>query len=189
MEFKGYFQNAELSEASYSDFEGLTKTEEIKAALILEGFSDAQAADFVTHWKVVNHQPDTLSGFSATLFESLDNPGHYTLGIRGTLGLLDVAEDIFGVALQGVAARQAVDLYRYYKRLTTPKGQAVAYSQPELLLLAGLTSGNFSPLTTTVSYPVIVAATHGDEGLLDALSAPACFGDRSQSDPRAARSW
>ncbi|HFD81385.1 MAG TPA: hypothetical protein ENK05_13485, partial [Gammaproteobacteria bacterium] len=162
------YGNALLSEASYANFQNKIDPEDVKTALETipdGGFSQVQAEDFVTHWKVANHQPDTASGFSATLFESLDEPGRYTLAIRGTQGAIDVAEDIFGIAAQGVAARQAVDLYRYYRRLTTPAGEAVDYSQGELLLLAGLTSGNYSPLTGTTNYLSIQARTADDRGL------------------------
>jgi hypothetical protein len=40
-----------------------------------KGFSHEQAVDFVHKWKIVDHQPDTLSGFSATLFERINKAG------------------------------------------------------------------------------------------------------------------
>ena len=173
MNITGVYNNSLLSEASYADFKDIDTKDsaQVKTALINidgpgKGFSQAQAKDFVTHWKVVSHQPDTASGFSATLFESLDNPGTYSLAIRGTLGIIDIAEDIFGIAAQGIASAQGVDLYRYYKQLTTPAGQAVTYSQAELLALTGLTTGHFNTLTTSANYLSLVKIDYylGAEG-------------------------
>ncbi len=90
-----------LSEATYADFttalqpDGSFSASDVKAALIASDFSGAQANAFITQWRVVDHQPNTLlSGFSATLFERLDAnqlaTGDYTLAIRGTeLSALD----------------------------------------------------------------------------------------------------
>ena len=72
------YANSLLSEATYADFEGIDikDTDQVKTALMNiddpgKGFSESQAAEFVTHWRVANHQPDTTSGFSATLFENV----------------------------------------------------------------------------------------------------------------------
>ena len=70
------YQQALLSEASYADLQTAKNTDggfnigRIKTALMNidgpgKGFSQAQAADFVTHWKVASHQPDTASGVDA----------------------------------------------------------------------------------------------------------------------------
>jgi len=53
-----YADNALLSEAAYAKFLDengnlLTKTDDIKNALIAEGFSATQAADFVSKYNVV----------------------------------------------------------------------------------------------------------------------------------------
>jgi len=68
------FVQAQLREASYADLwnaqsgSTITDPQQVKARLLAEGFSDAQATAFVSQWRVVNHIPDTASGFSATLF-------------------------------------------------------------------------------------------------------------------------
>ena len=67
------FQQAQLAEAAYANFFDnsgnlLTNTNDVKAALVAEGFSkdpndptqSAQATDFVTHWKVVDHIPSAV---------------------------------------------------------------------------------------------------------------------------------
>ena len=98
------FDKALLSKASYVDLENVSTPAQLTTVLAQNDFSPAQAADFVTRWRVASHQPDTVSGFSATLFERVDKPGTYTLAIRGSLGVIDFAEDLFGIAVQGVAS-------------------------------------------------------------------------------------
>jgi hypothetical protein len=62
------FQQAQLAEAAYAEFAAYPN--DPIAALKKEGFSQAQADDFTTQWTLVNHLPDTVSGFSATLFQN-----------------------------------------------------------------------------------------------------------------------
>ena len=88
---KKIFQWALLSEASYADLDSkkidFTDPEDVKAALIAEGFSPTQASNFVSQWDVKDHQPNTGSGFSATLFERKEGgqpTGQFVLAIRGT---------------------------------------------------------------------------------------------------------
>ncbi|MDP3088509.1 MAG: hypothetical protein Q8M99_10035 [Methylotenera sp.] len=87
------FEQAQLAEAAYADFADPNKTR--LQALKDQGFSDAQAAEFVLHWKVVSQYNNSQylglvgTGFSATVFEKLDNngagTGEYSLAIRGSL--------------------------------------------------------------------------------------------------------
>ncbi|MEW8693438.1 MAG: hypothetical protein AB2535_20575, partial [Candidatus Thiodiazotropha endolucinida] len=158
-----------LSDASYADFRGALTEARLKQLLVDSGFTPTQTTDFVRHWRVADHQPDTTSGFSATLFERLGDggagTGEYALAMRGTLGVVDISEDLFGIAGQGIAREQAADLYRYYRRLTTPAGASVEYTTQEILLLTALESGSFSPLTTSVAYLEVLARTTLDTGL------------------------
>ncbi len=88
MDINNLLDSAMLSEAAYADLAGNTAPKVIKEALKAEGFSPTQAAEFVTQWRVVDHQPNTLTGLSATLFERLDasgnGTGEFTLAVRGT---------------------------------------------------------------------------------------------------------
>ena len=83
--------------------------------------SESKAAEFVTHWRVVNHRPDTDSGFCATLFE---RDGENVLAIRGVEAGLpgtegsDVYHDLLGASVGGIgmlgaagfsATRRALD--------------------------------------------------------------------------------
>ncbi|MES9991035.1 MAG: calcium-binding protein [Candidatus Thiodiazotropha sp.] len=129
MEIRTAHQYSLLSEASYADFDtigAITQTD-VENALIAREFSNTQAAEFITHWQVVHHLPNTSTGFSATVFESLDSPGKYVFAIRGTepgQWIIDIAlTDIADIGADGIALKQAIDLYNYYLQLTTPAGE------------------------------------------------------------------
>lgn len=61
------FELAELAEASYSRFD-LYGTNQVKDALIANGFSTEQAKVFLDSWQLVSggHQPNTENGYSST---------------------------------------------------------------------------------------------------------------------------
>lgn len=117
------FDQALLAEAAYADFSipGVSTEDALKDRANGGGFSVAQAAEFVLHWKVVHHIPNTGSGFSATVFESLDHPGEFSLAIRGSTpdqSGIDFRADALAIATDGVAVSQLVDLYNYWQSLT-----------------------------------------------------------------------
>ena len=65
------FQKAQLSEAAYSSFSAYSG--DPQAALMAEGFSEAQAAAFVDQWIIVDQYTApglTGSGLSATVFKN-----------------------------------------------------------------------------------------------------------------------
>lgn len=105
-------------------------------------------AEYVTkHYNVVAHYADRVentwfdtgntvtdfkkatakeSGFFATLFQAnnnADNAGEYVLAIRGTAGFKDLAADVGDIVGDGIAYEQVVDLYNFYKQLTTEQGK------------------------------------------------------------------
>ncbi|MEW8203419.1 MAG: hypothetical protein AB2764_15070 [Candidatus Thiodiazotropha endolucinida] len=146
MNTEAIFANALLSEASYADFEDVNfnSFDEVRDALQRigtdedepddpdKGFSLTQAREFTRQWEVVHHQPDTNSGFSATLFRntdgSMDQP--YVLAIRGTDGYRDlVITDGSDIVVDGLALDQIVDLWNYWKQLTTPQGETFVGSR------------------------------------------------------------
>jgi len=141
------FQQAQLAQAAYAD---LTGTAGNQTALITRldvankdtyngTFSQSQATEFVKHWRVVSHQPDTSSGFSATLFERLDSDqqptGQYTLAIRGSSEPADWTADFFDLALGGVAYGQVQSMVNYVLRLQA--GSLGTTQQVEPTLVAG----------------------------------------------------
>ena len=102
------FETAQLAEASYADFPAFDNTLE---ALIGAGLSSTQAEDLIQHWALVpnSHQPNTSSGYSATLFQSLDNTNEYVYAIRGTepeafVNSADLAADVGDIVVDGLAA-------------------------------------------------------------------------------------
>jgi Ca2+-binding RTX toxin-like protein len=84
----------------------------------------------------IDHLPNDPTGLSATLFLNRADGKHY-LAIRGTDDAQDRLEDA-RLAVTGWAGTQFLSLYRYYRRLTTPAGEQVAYSAEERALLQRL---------------------------------------------------
>jgi len=118
-------------------------------------FSATQAAAFVDSWSLVSHQPDTASGFSATLFKQKGSASDYVLAIRGTEftrePILDLGRtDLGQIVLDGVAANQIIDLYDYWKELTAGAGATV-----RLARLVSTLDPNASGIFATV--PIIGA--------------------------------
>jgi Ca2+-binding RTX toxin-like protein len=89
-----------------------------------------------------HHQSNDPTGFSASVFFDRST-SRYVLSIRGTEDLQDIFEDVNRIGLQGFAGDQFVSLYRYYRKLTTPAGQAVSYSDAEISLLQSIRAGIF----------------------------------------------
>ena len=135
-----FFDLASLAEASYvlfdkADSEGVTHEVALQNDRYKGELSAAQAAEFVKHWQVIDHLPDTdFSGFSATLFRNKDT-GRTTLAIRGTQGVfIDLLEaDIHEIVGNGLAFRQIIDLYNYWKRLDAAAGATVWQAQSRRL--------------------------------------------------------
>ncbi len=132
------FEQAQLAEAAYANLvdnagDLLTNTLDIEAALKNGSFnnmsfSTAQATEFVDQWRIIDHLPDTASGFSATVFERLNMDGtpsgQYSLAIRGSTTAnyaVDFLADAALIVSNGVARLQLVDLYNFWQRATTAK--------------------------------------------------------------------
>ncbi|MEW8193199.1 MAG: calcium-binding protein, partial [Candidatus Thiodiazotropha sp.] len=167
MNTEAIFANALLSEASYADFEDVNfnSLDEVRDALQRigtdegepddpdKGFSLTQAREFTRQWEVIHHQPDTDSGFSATLFKSTDASSDqpYVLAIRGTDGYRDLMiTDGSDIVVDGLALDQIVDLWNYWKQLTTPQGVSFTGSrlvtlEAETVALAAAKLGQFVP--------------------------------------------
>jgi hypothetical protein len=102
------FEYAALSQAAYASLpEGITGTAYVSALSATNGadMSVVQAQQFADAYTVVDQQRNTVSGFSATLFQK---NGQYTLATRGSenfftgSGLVDwVAADIGQIGKYG----------------------------------------------------------------------------------------
>ena len=134
------FEQIQLAEAAYASFKGKIGNNMADVGVALQDkdggseFSQTQAEEFLKHWRVADQyatagtDKDNLltnkgSGFSATLFESLDRPGEYTFAIRGSIGANDFKADLDLIDNSGIAAVQIVDMVNYWQSLITPEGQ------------------------------------------------------------------
>lgn len=136
------FAEAQLAEASYADLSGpqagstITDPQQVRARLVAEDFSDAQAAAFVEEWRVIHQYTASGgllgdgSGFSGTLFQNIAT-GAYSFSLRGTAGATDLSADIGDIVADGIVLDQIVDMYNYWKNLT----QAGAYQAKQLVTM------------------------------------------------------
>lgn len=112
------------------------------------------------------YEPEQPNGFSASVFQEL-NSGRKILAVRGTADLADFLQDA-KLGLVGFVSDQAISLYRYYRRLTTPAGQAVQYSEQERSLLQALNipfPGGLAQLGSFITGPILNAQLDGDVGV------------------------
>ena len=122
--------------------------------------------DSTDGYTFLNQQPNTLNGFSATVFQANATGNRVTIAVRGTEPtflqfLPDLFDaDLIGVFLAGEAKRQLFDAYRYYKQLTADKGAPVQYTQAELLDMALLVTGKANPALLSGRYDLSI-----DKGL------------------------
>jgi hypothetical protein len=91
-------------------------------------FTPTQAADFVTHWKVLDQEANTSSGFSGTLFECIeDDPvtgakkGELVLSFRSTEFIDDAVNDCQvtnkTIESYGWGFGQIADMEEWYAKL------------------------------------------------------------------------
>ncbi|HYD57876.1 MAG TPA: VCBS domain-containing protein [Burkholderiales bacterium] len=142
------YERAQLAEASYSLLDRINYRDQAELITALdvanredfEGeFSRTQATEFGQKWRVEDHIPDTAAGFSATLFQRIDasgaTTGEYHLAVRGsTQAIKDFfLADLSDIFLDGISLDQLIDLYNYWKRVTTPASQT--YTAARLVTL------------------------------------------------------
>jgi Ca2+-binding RTX toxin-like protein len=159
-------QLAEAAYASYIDNAGnlITSDSGVISTLQTEGMSESQATEFATHWRVVGQYATGIqsgdpfwtwngTGFSATLFESKDNPGQYTFAIRGSKDIDDFKADAGLIFNDGIAPSQVVDMYNYWQSLT----HSGVY-QAARLEFSSLETATLSALRTLAVNPAAQAA-------------------------------
>lgn len=139
-------------------------------------FTPSQSNSFLSTFNLVHQQPNAfLRGFSATVFK--ESGGTHVLAIRGTemegWQIFEdlLKEDIFTISVAGFAANQAVELYRYYRQLTTMPGQPVQYSTAEVLQLLWLKQ-SVLPVVTQASLLADLATDRGVTPASGAMSLP-----------------
>ncbi|OCR11968.1 hypothetical protein BA919_09045 [Helicobacter pullorum] len=86
-------------------------------------FGEIQAKNFAKRYEIIFHQPNTPTGFSATLFsDKMKN--RFIVGFRGTEGAMDIIQDI---ALSLNANPQSFALLDFLKEV---KKIVRAYNRP-----------------------------------------------------------
>lgn len=137
-----YALNVQLSFAAYADFENIDPLNfnafffQLTSKDLLDPpMSEAQALSFLglkrledgslelvegTWFELIHHQPNTPSGFSATVFRNRET-GEYHFAIRGTTitDIGDLINDVNAV-LSGGADDQIISMLNYYMQLITP---------------------------------------------------------------------
>lgn len=193
------FQQAQLAEAAYANLwnsntnSAITDTELVKTALQDTGndmhFSQSQASEFVAHWRVIDQLPNTGSGFSATVFQNIAT-GAYTFAVRGTETSFGTvfsdlaATDLADIVTDGIAIDQVVDMYNYWKSLTSLGVYQAAYLETltaETLQLKELWAQSLQPPGQTI-YNDYVAQLHSagiivNMGLLGPTAQQVKFGN------------
>jgi hypothetical protein len=144
-----YYDLASLAEESYVLFDLFDYTNSDYVELALQNvdfsqmgtdykgaFSATQAADFVATWKIVSHQKNTDSGFSATLFKN-KNTGEYVYSLRGTEPSQKIDDilitDVGDIVTDGLAIKQIVDMYNDWQRINAGEGEVYKVVQFDLL--------------------------------------------------------
>lgn len=137
-----------LSEAAYANFwddkvdTQITDLKQIAFCLIdkevgktwldPKGNGEKSAINIIVdNYDIISHQPNTASGFSATLFQefkrdrsgNIVEKGEYVLAIRGTEHKTkeDIGTDVGDITFDGLAVDQIVDLYNFFQKLVTPE--------------------------------------------------------------------
>jgi len=121
------------AQAAYADF----SVGSFRSALESSsgGFTEKEADEFIDNYGIAGRQFNSRSGFQAILFQ--EKSGGKVLAIRGSEQIYSdfVDADFLDIGPSGFATSQAVDLYRYWKMLTTPAGVSVSYSVSEVATL------------------------------------------------------
>lgn len=136
---KNLYDAAFLAEVAYVDFAKVDMTNLVQYKKDIErefsngksNLSEVQINYFLENFRVVAHQPNTKSGFSATVFARIDENGQdvepydYIFANRGTEDLFQdgLMADGRGIVVNGVAYDQIIDMYNFVQRITTPDNE------------------------------------------------------------------
>jgi hypothetical protein len=104
------FRNSLLAQAAYALF---TTPQQAQSAVqdprSANATGEVGRREFVhldpAGFELVHHQPDLITGLSATVFRDRSTGG-LILSVRGTTGPMDLIEDVGRIGLQGIAGSQ-----------------------------------------------------------------------------------
>jgi len=159
-----YFSGAVLSQASYADFDfdaGYTVAK-FRSHLVSQGFSESEADRIVSEWRVVDQKPNTVTGFSGTLFERIDESGagtgEFYLAVRGTEpSIINPADLISDLLLSHYGfTPQSADLEGYYQNLVDDG----TISADQNLTVVGHSLGGFLAQVFAANHSDIVGQTY-----------------------------
>jgi len=165
----------DLIEASQAVYGSLTTTPSLKSVLTSDSdhggadFTEKEANAFVERYEIAAPLESKPSGFQAILFkDKIDNK--YVFAIRGSEQLAQdfIYADVGDIGEYGYAAAQAVDMYRYWKKLTTSALAAVDYTQTEITQLYLLTHpllGTSNIVASAADYIALVNSLKTDVGI------------------------
>lgn len=146
-----YFEQAQLSLAAYAlGLRSGMSNVEYRAALEANGLMSAKQAEvFAASYSVIDQYTNTLTGFSATIF---DKGGTKYVAIRGTedlffSGAIDWLTNVNGVGADGIAIAQGLELFNYLQRLYGLAGNPVVqYGYDDTLRVIYTATGTASGL-------------------------------------------
>jgi hypothetical protein len=129
-----------LSQAAYADKLNINKEDaSLIGRLTLStdddgaGMTSSQAEYFANNFRVIGQQETTTSGFSATLFERLNESGKGTgeffLSMRGSDGLsniIDWTDANLDNVVGAISRNQTIDMLNFYLELTGSTSEDVA---------------------------------------------------------------
>ena len=146
---------------------GALTREALRGDLLAEAnFVSSQADAFTARYELLHQLPNvSLNGFSATVFNDRVS-NKRVIAMRGTEVPVFpdqtwydlVVTDGLSIGGNGFANNQAVEMYRYYKRLTTPGGQTVQYSEDEKWRLFAIGNSLLVPLASALPTLSLVLA-------------------------------
>ncbi len=124
------------------------------------GFTHPQFEEFQRTYRVLHHQPDSATGFSATLFENVST-GTLHLAFRGTNGAMDLLQDVslaapLAAQIGELLQNGAVDDFLRDAGLIDASG-AVLPQYAGRIQLSGHSLGGHLALWTASQHPELVA--------------------------------
>jgi Ca2+-binding RTX toxin-like protein len=138
------FNNSDLALAAYSDLtQGVPTNQQIDALKQSgDGMSQAQAERFAVRYPAVLSVANCPeSGFQATVFKSSD--GQLAVAFRGTkdffTDVIDADKQIF---TNGAAYNQIVDMYNWWKCVTTQRGDYVQQYEIQPIVVGAMPPSN-----------------------------------------------
>lgn len=173
------FEQAQLAEAAYADLTSaigsqsnlLTALNIANQEIYGGSFSLSQATEFVANWRVVDQYDNSLwgglvgTGFSATIFERLDEngigTGIYSLAIRGSQDSSDFIADTKLITADGIAVSQMVDMYNYWQYMSHTGEYQVAKLATQTLATSFLT-GLYTTSSADIASEIINLFTGAD---------------------------